>query len=65
MTANELVNPAIIAPAELKFEITETKFYVSVVTLSKRKKDIKLLEQLKPEFKKTIKQNKCGSQMIV
>ena len=36
------------------FEITDTKLYVPVVTLSKEN-DIKLLEQLKSGFKRTIK----------
>ena len=31
-------NAAIIAPTELKFETTDTKFYVPVVYLSKKKK---------------------------
>ena len=39
------------------FEITDTKLYVPVVTLSKED-NIKLLEQLKPGFKRTIKWNK-------
>ena len=38
--------------------------YVSVVTLSKEN-DIKLLEQLKPGFKKTIKWNKYRSQVTI
>ena len=62
MIANPLVNPAIVAPTELDFEITDTKMYVPVVTLS-NKKDIKLLEQLKSVFKKAIKWKKCRSQM--
>ena len=41
-------------PKNAVFEITDTKLYVPVVTLSK-KDDIKLLEQLKSGFKKTIK----------
>ena len=57
-------NPAIVAPTELEFKITDTKLYVPVVTLSKEN-DIKLLEQLKLEFKKTIKWNKCRSQVTV
>ena len=36
-------NPAIVAPAELEFKITDTKLYFPVVTLSKEN-DIKLLE---------------------
>ena len=62
MIANPLVNPAIVAPTELDFEITDTKMYVPVVTLS-NKKDIKLLEQLKSVFKKAIKWKKYRSQM--
>ena len=38
-------------PEDATFEITDTKLYVPVVTLSKEK-DIKLLEQLKTGFKK-------------
>ena len=49
--------PAIVAPTELEFKITNTKLYVPVVTLSKRN-DIKHLEQLKGGFKRTIKWNK-------
>ena len=44
-------NPAIVAPWGAKFKITDTKFYVSVITLSKEN-DIKLLEQLKKGLKK-------------
>ena len=47
-------NPAIVKLAEIIFEITDTKLYAPVVTLSKEN-DIKLLEQLKSGFKKTIK----------
>ena len=36
------------------FEITDTKIYVPVVTLSTQD-DAKLLQQLKSEFKRTIK----------
>ena len=38
--------------------------YVPVVTLSKEN-DIKLLEKLKSGFKRTIKWNKCRSQMTI
>ena len=55
-------NLAIVAPTGL--ELKETKLYVLVVTLSKEN-DIKLLEQLKSGFKRTIKWNKYRSQMIV
>ena len=57
-------NPAIVAPTGLEFQITDTKLYVPVVTLSKEN-DIKLLEQLKSGFKRTIKWNKYRSQMTV
>ena len=62
--ANLVADPAIIASTEWKFEITDTKLYVPVVTLSK-KKCTKLLEQLKSGFKKTIKCKKYKSQMTV
>ena len=64
MTENALAKPAIVAPTELKFEITDTKLYVPVVKLSKET-DIKLLEQLKSGFKRTIKWNKYRSQITV
>ena len=57
-------NPATVAPTKLEFEITDTKLYVSVVTLSKEN-GIKLLEQLKTGFKKTIKWSKYRSQMTI
>ena len=57
-------NPAIVAPTGLEFKITDTKLYVPVVTLSKEN-DIKLLEQLKSGFKKTIKWNKYGWQITI
>ena len=57
-------NLAIVAPTELEFKITDTKLYVPVVTLSKEN-DIKLLEQLKSGFKRTIKWSKYRSQVTV
>ena len=57
VTVNEPANPAIVAPTELKFKITDTKLNLPVVTLSKEN-DIKLLEQLKSGFKRTMKRNK-------
>ena len=53
-TAAEGNNPAIVAPYRLEFKITGTKLHVPVVTLSKEN-DIKLWEQLKTGFKRTIK----------
>ena len=44
-------------PENAIYQITDTKLYVPVVTLSKED-DIKLLEQLKSGFKITIKWNK-------
>ena len=64
MTVNALANPAIVAPTKLKFEITDTKLYVPVVTLSKENAT-KLLEQLKTVFQRTIKWNKYRSQMTI
>ena len=55
---------AITVPTGLEFQITDTKLYVPVVTLSKEN-DIKLLEQLKSGFKRTIKWNKYRSQMTI
>ena len=55
-------SPAIVVPVVLTFEITDTKLYVPIVTLSKEN-DTKLLEQLKLGFKRYIKWNKYRSQM--
>ena len=63
-TGNNNDPPAIVAPTGLEFQITDTKLYVPVVTLSKEN-NIKLLEQLKTGFKKTIKWNKYRSQTSV
>ena len=57
-------NLAIEAPSDAKFKITDTKVYVPVVILSKEN-DKKLLKQLKPGFKRTIKWNKYRSQMTI
>ena len=43
-------------------KITDTKLYIPFVTLSTQG-DNRLLEQLKTEFKRTIKQNECLSDM--
>ena len=51
-------------PENATFQITDTKLYVPVVTLSKEN-DTKLLEQLKSGFKRTIKWNQYRSQMTV
>ena len=51
-------------PEDATFTITDVKLFVPVVTLSKEN-DIKLLEQLKTGFKRTIKWNKYRSQMSI
>ena len=56
--------PEIFAPTGLEFQITDTKLYVPVVTLS-LEIDKTLLEQLKSGFKRTIKWYKYRSQMPV
>ena len=53
---------AINSPTSAKFEITDCKLYVPVVTLSVEN-DNKLLEQLKSGFRRSIKWNKYMSQM--
>ena len=65
--ANPRTNPpvtAILAPSGATFQITDTKLYVPVVTLS-TKNDKKLLEQLKLGFKETVKWNKYRSKMTI
>ena len=65
--ANYAVDPNVFEinnPENAVFEITNTKLYVPVVTLSKED-DIKLLERLKSGFKRTIKWNKYRSQMTI
>ena len=53
---------AINAPTNATFQITDTKLYVPVVTLS-TENDKRLLEQLRTGFKRTIKWNKYRSEM--
>ena len=50
------------SPTSAKFEITDCKLYIPVVTLS-AKNDNELLEQLKSGFKRSIKWNKYLSKM--
>ena len=54
--------PVINAPTNATFQITDTKLYVPIVTLS-TENDKKLLEQLRTGFKRTIKWNKYRSEM--
>ena len=51
-------------PTGLEFQITDTKLYVPVVTLSKEN-DKKLLEQLISGFKRTVKWHEYRSQMTI
>ena len=63
--ADPNANPAVLeinAPTGAKFKITDTKLYVSVATLSNEDAN-KILKQLKTGFWRTIKWNKCGSEM--
>ena len=64
MAVDAAADPAIVAPAGAKFKVTDAQLYVPVVTLSKES-DVKLLEQLKSRFKRTIKWNKYRSQMTI
>ena len=50
------------SPTNATFQITDTKLYVPVVTLSAKNKK-RLLEQLRAWLKRTIKWNKNRSQM--
>ena len=56
--------PAIVALTGLEFQITASKLYVPVVTLS-TENDKKLLEQLKLGFKRPIKWNRYRSQITI
>ena len=65
--ANYGINPVVYEinnPENATFQVTDTKLYVPVVTLSKDD-DTKLLEQLKRGFKRTIKWSKYRSQMTI
>ena len=65
--ANYGANPVVYEinnPEDATFKITDVKLFVPVVTLSKEN-DIKLLEQLKTGFKRTIKWSKYRSQMSI
>ena len=55
---------AIFSPTGFELQITDTKLYVPVVTLS-TENDKKLLEQLKSGFKRTLKWNKHRSQVTI
>ena len=50
--------PAVNAPTNAIFKITDTKLYVPVVIFS-TENDKRLLEQLRTGFERTIKWNKC------
>ena len=51
---NAVLNPPVVPPSGATFQITDTKLYVPVITLSKEN-DIKPLEKLKFGFTRTIK----------
>ena len=51
-------------PEDATFKITDIKLFVPVVTMSKEN-DIKLVEQLKTGFKRTIKWNKYRPKMTI
>ena len=51
-------------PSCATFQITDTKLYIPVVTLS-TKNDKKFLEQIKSGFKRTVVWNKYRSQMTI
>ena len=61
---DNLVVRKINNPENAIFQIIDTKLYVPLVSLSKEN-DIKLLEQLKSGFKRTIKWNKYRSQLTI
>ena len=61
---DEPIDRKIDFPKNAIFQSTDTKLCVPVVTLSKEN-NIKLLEQLKSGFKRTIKWNKYRSQMTI
>ena len=54
--------PRDTSPTNVTFQITDTKLYAPVVTLS-TENDKRLLEQLRVGFKRTIKWNKYRSEM--
>ena len=54
--------PAVNPPTDATFKITDTKLYFQVVTLS-TEDDNNFLEQLKGEFKRTIRWNTYRSEM--
>ena len=56
--------PAIVTPTELELQVTDTKLYVTVITLS-TENNKKRLEQLKSRLKRTIKWNKYRPQMVI
>ena len=58
--ARERIN----APTKATFQITDTKLYVPVVTLS-TEDDNNALEQLKSGFKRTIKWNKTDQKWLI
>ena len=58
-----IIKASNVANQGIKFAITDTKLYVLVVTLSTQD-NVKLLEQLKPGFRRTINCNKYQSKKL-
>ena len=54
MSVNAVLNPPVVPPSGATFQLTDTKLYVPVITLSKEN-GIKPLEKLKFGFTRTIK----------
>ena len=59
---NNPTRPGINGPTNATLKITEAKLYIPLVTLLSEN-DKKFLEQLRTEFKRTIKWNKYRSEM--
>ena len=63
-SANSVIIYTNVANKNITFEITETKLYVPVVTLSIQD-NAKLLQQLKSGFKRTIDWNKYQTKVLI
>ena len=62
--AKESATDVFKTSSKTKFEITDTKRYVPIITLSTQENE-KMLEQLKSGFKRTINWNKYQSKMPI
>ena len=63
-SANCVILSTAVANQGANFAITDTKLYVPVVTLSTQD-NVKLLDQLKSSFKRTINRNKYQSKVPI